>query len=85
MTKKEELVILCNQLLTHAKELQETVHVADSLTRLKECKILHRQIEFMFDRVHNCLALDYKHQTGTRAVRNVWDRIATLSTNPIND
>lgn len=71
-----ELVIRCSQLLTHAKEVLETVNVRDALTRLHEVKILHREVEFLFDRVENQLALAFKKQTGTRAICNLWQNLA---------
>lgn len=75
MTRKEEFLILARQLHAHAQELEKESHWRYELQHLKECRLLYRHLGEFFDRVETVVRLDYKRQTGERAVADLWQNL----------
>lgn len=77
MTRIKFIHHLAIQFEASARELLETTNYKDALCRWKELRVLVAQLSVQTEYLENVIRIDYKRQTGVRAVRDLWKKLDT--------
>src|SRR5262245_21105681 len=74
MTLEEIVEHQAEALLRAVKDLRETKNWRDRLARQREVMGYWRGMEVNIERLKNKIQVDFKKQTGNKAVTNFWER-----------
>ena len=74
MTLEEIVEHQAEALLRAVKDLRETKNWRDKLSRQREVMGYWRVMEVTIERLKNKIQVDFKRQTGNKAVTNFWEK-----------